>query len=71
MKILIFDRCASPKGHRIPYAGLVAKSFAGHDVIVALPEQIAGDPILEEHFSPEVTFQFYQLDEQSLSLIHI
>jgi len=65
MKILIFDRCASPKGHRIPYAGLVAKSFAGYDVTVALPEQIAGDPILEEHFSPEVTFQFYQLDEQS------
>jgi len=65
MKILVFDRCFSATGHRVPYAGLVAKAFADHEVIVALPRQVEGEPILNDYFSDKVRFHFFETEPKS------
>lgn len=71
MKVLIFDTCFSVNGHRIPYAGLVSEAFADCDVVVALPTQIEGEPVLEEYFSDRVNFQFFESEPQAKPLATI
>ena len=71
MKVLVFDICTSVNGHRIPYAGLVAKAFTEHEVVVALPDQVADEPILNDYFSDQVQFQFCETERQSTALADV
>lgn len=71
MKVLVFDICTSVNGHRIPYAGLVAKAFTEHEVVVALPDQVADEPILNDYFSDQVQFQFFETERQSTALADV
>ena len=68
MKVLIFDICFSVVGHRIPYTGLVAEAFADCEVTVAFPQQLEGEPVLENYFSDRVSFQFFESEPKALSV---
>ena len=68
MKILVFDSGDSVSGHRIPYAALVAKSFAGCDVTVALPSELKGEPILTKFFSNQVRLEFFCAEKKVKTL---
>ena len=68
MKILVFDSGGSISGHRIPYAALVAKSFSNCEVIVALPSQLQGEPILSSYFPNHVELKFFTAHEQTKTL---
>jgi glycosyltransferase involved in cell wall biosynthesis len=46
-------------GHRIPYAGLVAKSLSDFEVVVCLPERMRQFEELKNYFGSNVTLDFY------------
>lgn len=71
MKILVFDRCFSARGHRIPYASLVAEAFPDHDVVVALPTQVQGEPILGDYFTDRVEFLFFETKQEVTGIARV
>ena len=71
MKVLIFDRCFSARGHRIPYASLVAEAFTDDDVVMALPTQMQGEPILSDYFSDRIELLFFKTQQESHGIARI
>lgn len=65
MKILVFEHCLRLTGHRIPYASLVAGSFAGQQVVVGIPQLLSGESCLGDYFPPPIDIDFYPVKEQS------
>lgn len=53
MRVLIFEHALKVSGHRLGYAAQVATALSDHDVVVALPEVLRGEPVLEEYFHHE------------------
>lgn len=49
----------------MPYTGLAAKTFSDNEVIVGLSQQIADKLILNDHFSDQVSFQFFETEPQT------
>ena len=71
MRVLIFEICFFARGHRIPYAAVVAEAFADHDVIVALPAQLKDQSVLRDYFPSCVKFQFFKSEQKAKPLAGI
>ena len=67
MKVLVFENCRKPTGHRVPYARWIADAVAslGLQVVVAFPDAIQSSGPVETYFGdcdPEISTCFFKAE---------